>query len=294
LDAEGRVLDANPATARIVGATRAEWIGVPVAEAFEGWPELVDRVVGRDCADGQTTLISPTGRSISVTIVPLSSGHQGLGGILVTLRDATEQANTEATLQAMNADLHERVLQVEELQEELREQALRDPLTGLFNRRYLDATLEREFGRAAREEYPISIAMIDVDYFKKINDEHGHASGDQTLRFLGSQLRAGLRTGDIACRYGGDEFLLVLPNTELNHAHARAEEWRAAVKASSVYWMEWSEPTTVSIGLAAFPEHGRSAESVMTAADLALYEAKRAGRDCVVVVEVEGSQGPND
>jgi diguanylate cyclase (GGDEF)-like protein len=210
---------------------------------------------------------------------------------MVTLRDSTAQAETQAKLQEMNADLHERVLQVEELQEELREQAIRDPLTGLFNRRYLDATLEREIGRAQREGYPVSIVMIDVDFFKRINDEHGHPAGDQVLRFLGAQLRAGLRTGDIACRYGGDEFLMVLPNTRVVSARARAEEWRTAVHDSSVYWMEWREATTLSLGVASFPENGSSDAEVMAAADAALYSAKEGGRNRTVVSD-RGSDDP--
>jgi diguanylate cyclase (GGDEF)-like protein len=282
LDAEHRILDSNPAAGRVLGAARDGWTGADVRSALSAWPEMADCLAGLAC-DDEATLISPAGRSVSVTRVALEEGRGRLGGTMVTLRDSTAQAETQAELQAMNTDLHARVLQVEELQEELREQAIRDPLTGLFNRRYLDATLEREIGRAQREGYPVCIVMIDVDFFKRINDEHGHAAGDQVLRFLGAQLRAGLRTGDIACRYGGDEFLLVLPNTRVVNARARAEEWRAAVRDSSVYWMEWHEPTTLSLGVAGFPEHGATDDEVMSAADAALYAAKEGGRNRTVV-----------
>jgi diguanylate cyclase (GGDEF)-like protein len=290
LDAEHRILDSNPATGRMLGASRDGWTGADVRSALSSWPEMADCLAGLAC-DDEATLISPSGRSVSVSRVALEERRGHLGGTMVTLRDSTAQAETQAKLQEMNADLHERVLQVEELQEELREQAIRDPLTGLFNRRYLDATLEREIGRAQREGYPVSIVMIDVDFFKRINDEHGHPAGDQVLRFLGAQLRAGLRTGDIACRYGGDEFLMVLPNTRVVSARARAEEWRTAVHDSSVYWMEWREATTLSLGVASFPENGSSDAEVMAAADAALYSAKEGGRNRTVVSD-RGSDDP--
>jgi diguanylate cyclase (GGDEF)-like protein len=282
LDANGRILDSNPAAARIVGTPLHDRTGTEVASALGGWPELAGLLSRRSSEDGQTTLVSPAGSSICVTIIPLQ--RAGLrNGSLITLRDATVQARTEAVLQSMNADLQLRVKQVEDLQEELREQAIRDPLTGLFNRRYLSATLQREIGRAEREGYPVSVVMIDADHFKRVNDEHGHGAGDQVLRFLGAQLRTGLRKGDIACRFGGDEFLMVLPNTAVEHAGERARQWRSAVREASVDWMEWNEPVTLSLGVAAFPDHARNAEDLVTAADAALYAAKDAGRDRVVV-----------
>jgi diguanylate cyclase (GGDEF)-like protein len=281
LDAEHRILDSNPAAGRLIGGRHEDWTGADVRVALSAWPQMADCLAGLTCDDA-ATLVSPAGRTISVTVVPVRGSRNALDGSLITLRDATVQAATAAALQAMNEDLHGRVLQIEALQEELREQAIRDPLTGLFNRRYLDATLEREIGRAEREGYPVSIVMIDVDHFKRVNDEHGHAAGDQALRFLGAHLRSGMRTGDLACRYGGDEFFLVLPNTRLQDAYARAEEWRRAVESSSVYWMEWREATTVSAGVAAFPQHGGDSTAIMAAADAALYAAKEGGRNRTV------------
>lgn len=284
LDAANRVMDSNPAAGLVFAADHESWIGRDVRSVLSAWPEMADHLAGEVQADDDgVTLVSPSGRSIAVTVLPLLDRRGRFSGSLITLRDATGQVEAEASLHEMNADLHERIHQIEELQEELREQAIRDPLTGLFNRRYLTETLRRELGRAAREGYPVSIVMIDIDAFKDVNDAHGHAAGDQSLRFLGARLRAGTRPGDIACRFGGDEFLMVLPNTSVADAATRAEEWREGVSESSVYWMEWAETTTISLGVAGFPDHGSGADEVMSAADAALYEAKRAGRDRVVV-----------
>ena len=285
LDADSRILDSNPAAGEIFASARENWVGATVRTALSSWPEIAEYLVAVACSSADTTIVSSSGRSVSVSVVPLEDPRGVCSGSLVTLRDMTQYRQTEAALQTVNADLHERIAQIEELQEELREQAIRDPLTGLYNRRYLSETLQRELGRAEREGYPVSIVMIDVDRFKRVNDEHGHAAGDQVLRFLGAQFRAETRAGDIACRYGGDEFLMVLPNTPVEVAYVRAEEWRAAVKDSSVYWMEWSEPTTLSLGVAGFPEHGATSDEVMIAADGAVYEAKRLGRDRTVLSE---------
>jgi diguanylate cyclase (GGDEF)-like protein len=286
LDGEGRILDSNPAAARILEAGTAAWIGVEITAALIDWPEMASAL--RDgCTRNDTTLCSPAGRTIHITCVPLDPGTNNLNGTLVTLRDATRQAETEAALQALNSDLHARVAQIEALQDDLREQSTRDPLTGLFNRRYLSETLAREIGRARREGYPVSVAMIDVDHFKDINDRHGHVSGDQVLRFLGAQLHAGLRTGDIACRFGGDEFVMVLPNAPIDVAAQRGEEWRGAVEEASLYWMEWAETSTISVGVAAFPQNGATVEELMAAADAALYVAKSGGRNRMVVSQHE-------
>jgi diguanylate cyclase (GGDEF)-like protein len=288
LDGEKRIVDANPAAGRILEVLSVAPIGVRVDTALAGWPEMA-ALLAPEGSRVDTTLTSPAGRTIHVSAVPLDPEASMLHGTLVILRDATREAVTEATLLALNSDLQSRVDQIEALQEDLREQSTRDALTGLFNRRYLNETLAREIGRARREGYPVSVAMIDVDHFKQVNDRHGHAAGDQVLRFLGAQLHAGLRTGDIAARFGGDEFVMVLPNVNREIAGQRAEEWRQAIGESSLYWLEWAEATTISIGVATYPENGATADAAIAAADAALYVAKSTGRDRTVVSEATPS-----
>ena len=174
------------------------------------------------------------------------------------------------------------------LREKLREQATRDPLTGLYNRRYLEESLERELYRTNREGSPLCVAMLDLDYLKKFNDTFGHEAGDRVLRELGRVLREKLRKSDISCRFGGEEFVLVLPGSTLADARLRVEQIRLLVKGLQVrHDDQILGRLTVSGGVAASPEHGSTAAELIRAADDALYAAKQAGRDRVVAYEVK-------
>jgi len=169
------------------------------------------------------------------------------------------------------------------LQEALRLEAIRDPLTGLYNRRYMQEFLERELHSARRKRRPLSVVMLDLDHFKRYNDNFGHTAGDQALAAVGEMLLRMVRAEDIACRYGGEEFTLILPECALSKATVRAEEIRKRLKE---YHLQPDRPATeltCSIGLAAFDETTDRVDLVIKFADDALYQAKRAGRDRVVV-----------
>ncbi len=170
------------------------------------------------------------------------------------------------------------------LQDRLRQQAIRDPLTGLFNRRYLEESTTRELARCARRGLPLSLLMLDIDHFKTFNDVHGHAGGDAVLAQFGKLVQSMTRGEDIACRYGGEEFTLILPEADVHAATERAEAIRIAVEAMQVPHLGKLLPqVTVSVGVAGYPAHGRAPGTLMTAADEALYRAKRAGRNRVDV-----------
>jgi diguanylate cyclase (GGDEF)-like protein len=169
------------------------------------------------------------------------------------------------------------------LRDTLRQQSIRDPLTGLFNRRYLEETLSIEIERSRRHNIPFSIVMLDLDHFKRFNDTHGHEAGDVVLQALGSFLQRHVRGGDIACRYGGEEFTLILPGTSVEVAQVRAEELCEGIRALSVdFKNQVLGPLTLSVGVATFPNHGENGVMVLQAADAALYQAKSEGRDRVV------------
>ncbi len=189
--------------------------------------------------------------------------------------DITEQKRIEDALREANALLANRLMKIEKLQAQLREHAVRDYLTGLFNRRYLDETMERELARARRENRKLCVVMIDIDRFKGINDIYGHQAGDDVLISLGKLLMAHSRSSDIACRYGGDEFVVVMLNASLKAARNRAEEWRLAFAGQQFAANRERFSTTLSMGVASYPLHGSSPRGIFQAADEALYHSKK-------------------
>jgi diguanylate cyclase (GGDEF)-like protein len=168
--------------------------------------------------------------------------------------------------------------------EELERLSTTDMLTGLGNRRHLMNLLPQEIERARRAAKPFSVLMLDVDHFKKYNDNHGHQAGDDVLARVGMVLRDSIRPYDCAARYGGEEFLIVLSGASLEHAQECAERIQERVRVEQFP----GGPVTVSIGIAAYPSNGDTADAVIGQADAALYEAKRIGRDRVVCAGVEG------
>ncbi len=169
------------------------------------------------------------------------------------------------------------------LREALLEQSIRDPLTKLFNRRYLEETLEREVGKAARSREPLGVLMVDLDRFKRFNDTYGHEAGDTILRATASFLVKSVRAEDVVCRFGGEEFVIILPTADGKVAHARAEKIRLELRELAVLHQGTLLGTiTASVGVAAFPLNGTSPQLLLDAADSALYRAKTEGRDRVI------------
>jgi diguanylate cyclase (GGDEF)-like protein len=180
------------------------------------------------------------------------------------------------------------------LRETLRYQSVRDPLTGLFNRRYLEDLLSVEIGRAVRKLRPLSVIMLDADHFKRINDTFGHDAGDKVLRALAQALTRVVRKEDLACRYGGEEFIIVLPEAAQSIALGRAEIMRQEVhKIVVTHEGLQVGPITISAGVASFPDHGATAEALVHVADAALYQAKAQGRDRAVLAPSPESPAPS-
>lgn len=169
------------------------------------------------------------------------------------------------------------------LREKLREQSILDALTTLYNRRYFEETLNREIARSERHETPLALIVLDVDHFKRFNDSYGHDAGDRALNLVGRTIKSSIRPSDVGCRYGGEEFVIVMPDATLDAAIARAEEIRRRInQASSDLNQGQFGQIAVSCGVAAYPEHGTEGASLFIAADKALYEAKHRGRNQVI------------
>ncbi|KAB7763453.1 GGDEF domain-containing protein [Xanthomonas maliensis] len=220
----------------------------------------------------------------STACIPLSA--QGIQLGMLTLRGEHPHAPdviriAEAAAEQLSLALHNL-----RLRETLRQQSIRDPLTGLYNRRYLEEALNHELARCTRRQLPLSVLMLDVDHFKCFNDLHGHGGGDRVLAAIGELLLAQTRGEDICCRYGGEELTVILPEADLETACTMAEKLRASIEALQVSADGASLPkVTASFGVATFPTQAGTVPELLRHADQALYRAKQAGRNRVVAAE---------
>jgi diguanylate cyclase (GGDEF)-like protein/PAS domain S-box-containing protein len=277
LDAKtGMITDVNPFLIKMLGYTRDEFVEKKLWEvgAFQ------DVEASRDAFESlqkneyiryeDLPLRAKDGRLIQVEFVSNVYLVDGEKVIQCNIRDVTERKKAQEAL-----------LKSEAL---LRELAVRDHLTGLFNRRYMEETLERELLRASRQGLLLGIIMLDIDEFKHFNDVYGHAAGDAVLREYGKLLIQHFRGEDVACRYGGDEFIVVLLDASLKMVRERAERLCEYARHINIQFDgHIYETITISVGVAIFPEHGSTSAEILKAADIALYRAKREGRDQAVV-----------
>jgi diguanylate cyclase (GGDEF)-like protein/PAS domain S-box-containing protein len=216
--------------------------------------------------------------TVSVPVFDDAGVHLGYFGIT---RDTTERKRAEQALHEANRRLEEQLRHIHELHEQMREQAIRDELTGVHNRRHFVAVAESELERARRHGTALSLVMLDIDHFKNVNDVHGHPTGDAALKVVGSMLIATTRVGDLACRLGGEEFAVLLMGMGHDGAMERAETWRAALADTVIPTDATPLSLTASFGVATFPQQAGTLDELMKLADTRLYRAKSLGRDRV-------------
>jgi diguanylate cyclase (GGDEF)-like protein/PAS domain S-box-containing protein len=264
----------NSRFAETFGYSRDEIMALPPIETVARlsrplFAEHVRRCLAKEHCD---TLLSYVGRKKdgSAADIELSSSRMRFGdkvALILVVTDVTARKRAEDKVLALNR--------------RLAEQAIRDPLTGLYNRRYMEESLERELLLARRSDTPVSVVMCDIDHFKSINDRYGHQAGDRVLKSFGSLVKRRCRGSDIACRYGGEEFLLVLPGMPSHIAAEWAEQMRATIAATTISWCGNRLSVTASFGVAVYPAHGSTSDEIISAADSAQYAAKAAGRNQV-------------
>ena len=198
--------------------------------------------------------------------------------------DLATLAFADAYVDATMADTAQYLQRLRELNAQLTDESTHDKLTGLYDRGYFDMALERETRRAARYNRPLSLALADIDHFKRVNDTFGHPMGDLALQHVAGLLLGAVRSTDYVCRYGGEEFAILLPETDLSQALAMAERTRSSIEARPVN-MGTPVPLTICLGVAAYPDHAAAGPTLVAQADAALYAAKAAGRNRVAAAE---------
>jgi diguanylate cyclase (GGDEF)-like protein len=250
-----------------------------------GKPHINDPVKGTLCCQHNNGIFS----TLELPMVARGKVH-GLLMLAIGGDNGTEQLQAIKRIARALADSTSLALANIRLQEKLRTQSLRDPLTGLYNRRYMEDALERYLSMAERENKPTSVLMIDLDHFKKLNDTFGHAKGDAVLREVAGQLVGALRPADVVSRFGGEELLVILPNCSLDDAMLKAEMLRVRIEGLSAIH---GTPISASFGVASTPESASGLADIVSSADSALYLAKQGGRNRVVLAPRRASGSPS-
>ncbi len=300
-DAQLRFTYINSADERVRGFSREEVVGTLIQDNFtpQGKAMLAEKLRERReleiSADKGLALkydlpmLHKNGGEVWVEIssVPIYgsdgsiNGYQGIG------RDVSGRRQHEATLLQSQQQLENQLQVVAEEKSVFQELAMLDPLTGLYNRRHFDATLPRELAHAERDGQPLAVIMLDLDHFKTVNDQYGHVAGDEVLKAMAALLKNGARQNDLICRYGGEEFVAILPNMSAKQAYERVESWRKQLETRQIVSRGYQISITLSAGITVFPDHGGTQELLLARADEMLYQSKSEGRNRITVYALE-------
>lgn len=284
MDANDLIVDANEVAEIWAGIPKADMIGKDPIHIFTKWSQFLNRLLVTEETREEVTLLGEPTRIVELMVIPIKNKIDGtLSGRVVVAHDITERKQSENDANDMNEILWGKIEEVESLQSQLQEQAIRDPLTGLFNRRFFSEALEKETAQALRDNSTLSIIILDIDHFKKVNDQYGHKFGDLALQHVAKLLTDNIRSGDIACRFGGEEFVILMPNAPTDSAFERAEFLRKQFEETVIEFEDRTLSCTFSAGVASFPNHADVGEGVLNLADQALYISKTNGRNRVTI-----------
>ena len=298
LDEQDRIVEMNPAAGKFLGITPGQAAGRGAKQILSAWRETTRPFWNQSEVRTEIVVTQDIPRTIDLNVTPLTDRKKRTTGRVLVFRDITRRKQDEAILKDTNKELNGQLNEIRTLRDQLRDQATRDPLTNLYNRRYLEEMLLQELARASRENYPIGVIMMDIDRFKRVNDTCGHKAGDEVLQALAALIISHIRRFDAACRFGGEEFVIVMPRLPGEMARERAEFLRKEFANMPLPCADMKTSPTLSIGLASYPLDGNDSEQLLNAADQALYAAKSSGRNRVVVyselVERRGSSEDNN
>jgi len=283
VDAHDIVVDANSVAQKMLGRSIEEIVGRDPLDVFREWPQLLNRFLTSNEMHEEIQIPGDPSRMLEVVVTALYNQFKELQGRVIVAHDITEHNWLEKDLKYANETLTHQLEEINLLRANLQEQAIRDPLTNVYNRRYLSEFLDKEVARAEREGSPLSVVIMDVDNFKHFNDTYGHKCGDVVLQAIAKFLVDHTRRGDVVCRYGGEEFVILMPGTSQEVALERAEAWRQDFSETGMNYEGVNYFATFSAGVATFPDHGSTDEALLQAADRALYRSKDAGRNKVTI-----------
>jgi diguanylate cyclase (GGDEF)-like protein/PAS domain S-box-containing protein len=281
MDARDRVLDANTVAQKMLGKQLNEIIGKDPLDVFRQWPQVVNKFLTTAGTREEIQIPGDPPRTLEMTVFELYNKFRVLNGRVIVAHDITEHKWLENDLQYANDSLKVQLAEIEELRAKLQEQAIRDPLTNVYNRRYMAEFLDQELARASREQYPVTVVIMDMDHFKNFNDNYGHRCGDLVLQAFAKFLVDHTRRSDVVCRYGGEEFVIVMPDASMEDGYERVEAWRQIFSETAIDYDTMKFSATFSAGLAIFPDHGSTGDAILQAADKALYRSKNNGRNRV-------------
>lgn len=292
-----KVTYTNAADERVRGYSNSEIIGVDIREQFTEcgqkiFQQEIDKRVELEKSGNKELAMKfelpmrcKDGRELwmEISSVPIYGENGEIDGYQGVARDISlRKLHDEKLLQA-HQEMESRLLEAAEEKTALQELALHDAMTGLYNRRFLDAAIVREIALSEREQRSLAVIMLDLDHFKNVNDRFGHSAGDQVLKALADIMRQTSRESDLICRYGGEEFIAIIPNMTAAQAFERAEIWRKQLEQNTVIYGGNEIKITLSAGIAIYPGHGKNGEELILCADEMLYQSKHSGRNQVSI-----------